>query len=211
MGDAPERYQYEDIRDVAVMSDSDALRWTSHEEDTLLETPIFSVGSVRRRSCQNDEASFITVNPPRWITVIAQLDDDSEDPRFLIVRQFRHGTGQVSFEFPAGAVEPHETPLQAAIRELREETGFESGDIRQVGAVSPNPAFMTNTTYTFWARKLRRVSRDLVLDENEILDVGSETLSSLMARIGTPPYASAITIQAWFFYLQAAQVARFSR
>ncbi len=126
--------------------------------------------------------------------------------RFLIVRQFRHGTGKVGLEFPAGVIDPGETPEQAARRELLEETGYEAGELVRVGEVSPNPAFMSNTTYTFVARKLKRVSENLDLDDDELLDVCTKDFVSLSREIGLPPFDSAITIQAWFFYLRNREV-----
>jgi 8-oxo-dGTP pyrophosphatase MutT (NUDIX family) len=105
-------------------------------------------------------------------------------------------------EFPAGAVDPGETPAHAAARELLEETGYRAAEIRQLGSVSPNPAFMTNRTYTYVARGLEKVSGQN-LDEHEILDVLEVSRQELDEKIGLPPWDSAITVQAWYFYLRS--------
>ncbi len=195
-------------------SDASHLHWEKTGSRNLFSTRIFSLREDERRSAEGKESSFIVVNAPNWVTVIPELEapdtpsalsspaGSSVNNRFLIVRQFRHGTERVGMEFPAGVIDRGETPEQAARRELLEETGYEAGELKQIGEVSPNPAFMGNTTYTFVARRLRRVSSSLDLDEDELLDVCTKDFSSLKSEIGLPPFDSAITVQAWFFYLR---------
>lgn len=145
------------------------------------------------------------MDAPDWVTVIPEFKDSATgNLSFLIVRQYRHGTEQVGLEFPAGAVDPGELPAVAAARELLEETGYQAELIQEIGAVSPNPAFMTNTAYTFVARGLKKISGQK-LDEHEILDVHQVPFAKLKDAIGLEPYDSAITVQAWYFYLRSEQ------
>ena len=185
-------------------TDDSHLVWDYLDSETLYDAGIFRLKTVRRRSPEGRHAPFISVEAPDWVTVIPELSADGETaPSFLIVRQYRHGAEKVGLEFPAGAIDPGENPAQAAVRELLEETGYRADEIREIGSVSPNPAFMTNRTYTYLARGLEKVAGQN-LDEHEILDVHSVAFSDLEIKMGQAPYDSAITLQAWFFYLCAS-------
>ena len=191
-------------------ADAPHLIWESMGGETLYDAKIFRLRSVLRKSPDGTLAPFISVDSPDWVTVVPELapsgGEDSPgaaaDRRFLLVRQYRHGTEEVGLEFPAGVIDPGETPREAAVRELLEETGYSAGELVEIGSVSPNPAFMTNTTHTFMARELRKVSGQ-DLDEHEILDVHEVGIEEIRRDIGTGVYASAITVQAWYFYLKA--------
>lgn len=186
-------------------SDDSHLVWENLDSEIQYDAGIFKLRTVRRRSPGGSHAPFISVDAPDWVTVIPEIEDPESGRRsFLIVRQYRHGTEEVGLEFPAGAVDPGEAAAAAAARELLEETGYQAELIQEIGAVSPNPAFMTNKTYTFVARGLKKTS-DLKLDEHEILDVHQIPLEEIEGAIGTGPFASAITVQAWYFYLRAGQ------
>jgi 8-oxo-dGTP pyrophosphatase MutT (NUDIX family) len=83
-----------------------------------------------------------------WVNVVAVTADD----RVLLLRQYRHGLGQVHFEIPAGTTEPGETSLEeAARRELLEETGYGGGRWSPLMTLSANPALQNNLAHTFLA------------------------------------------------------------
>ena len=65
--------------------------------------------------------------------------------------QYRHALGETHYELVAGVVDPGETPLHAAQRELSEETGYEGGEWRLYMTLSPNPTNHNNKSYTFLA------------------------------------------------------------
>ena len=80
-----------------------------------------------------------------------------DEPGFMIgsaaekAATIRHGTNAVTVEIPGGMVDAHESAAQAAARELEEETGFEPGQLFLLGSVEPNPAFLSNTCWTYLA------------------------------------------------------------
>jgi ADP-ribose pyrophosphatase len=183
-------------------SDDSHLVWENLDSETLYDTGIFRLRTVRRRSPAGRHAPFVSVEAPDWVTIIPEFEDPGTgEASFLIVRQYRHGTEKVGLEFPAGAIDPGEKPADAAARELLEETGFSASELREIGSVSPNPAFMTNKAYTFLARGLQKIA-DLQLDEHEILDVHQVPFNELEQAMGKDPYDSAITVQAWYFYMK---------
>jgi 8-oxo-dGTP pyrophosphatase MutT (NUDIX family) len=83
-----------------------------------------------------------------WCNVVAVTADD----QVVLVWQYRFGTDALSLEIPGGVVDPGETPLEAARRELREETGYEAESFERLLVVEPNPAIQNNRCYTFVAR-----------------------------------------------------------
>ncbi|MDB4981261.1 MAG: hydrolase [Myxococcales bacterium] len=100
-----------------------------------------------------------------WVNVVAVTTDD----RILLVRQYRHGLGQVHFELPAGTTDPGEVSLEdAAKRELLEETGYGGGTWSLLTTLSANPALQNNLTHTFLAEGVVPMA-DVHLDAGEDL------------------------------------------
>ncbi|MDE7496082.1 MAG: NUDIX hydrolase [Muribaculaceae bacterium] len=112
----------------------------------------------------NDE--FYVLEYPDWVNVIA-ITDHGE---FVMERQYRHGLGQTGYEICAGVMEEGETPLEAAKRELLEETGFEGGEWTPFMVISGNPSVTNNLTHCFLATGVHQ-SGSRHLDATEDIDV----------------------------------------
>jgi 8-oxo-dGTP pyrophosphatase MutT (NUDIX family) len=122
---------------------------------------------------------FHVIHGPDWTSVLC-VTNDSE---VVLVRQYRHGLGGVSLELPAGVIEPHETPEEAARRELVEETGYESSDWVSIHSVSTEPARHTTRAHFFCARGAR-LARPAAPEDAEVLEVVKVPLADL-ARLAT--------------------------
>lgn len=97
---------------------------------------------------------------------ILPLDDENN---VIMVRQFRYPFQQVLLEIPAGKLEPGETPEACAVRELSEEVGAVSSDLRSLGKIFPSPGVYGETLYLYLARGLTFGAAHP--DENEFLAV----------------------------------------
>lgn len=63
---------------------------------------------------------FYTLWQPDWVLILARTSEGE----WIMTEQYRHGTGKIALEFPAGIIDKGETPEQAALRELQEECGY---------------------------------------------------------------------------------------
>jgi hypothetical protein len=128
------------------------MKWKILLSEYLLKTNWLTVRKDHVRMPSGVEIKdYYVLEYPDWINVIAI----TEDGKFVIEQQYRHGTQSVDYELCAGTIEKGELPLQAAKRELLEETGFAGGDWTLYCESCPNPAAMTTTNYTFLAKGIR--------------------------------------------------------
>jgi len=98
--------------------------------------------------------TWFVLEYPNWINVIAETTDG----QLVMVDQYRHGLGVTKYEIVAGVIDEGETPLQAAQRELSEETGFGGGTWEEFMVLSPNTSCQNNLSYTFLARGVECLS-----------------------------------------------------
>lgn len=130
-------------------------KWKILESEYLIKRPWLT---ARRDKVQLPDG---TVHPehyileyPTWVNVIAITPEG----KFLMVEQYRHGLQDVFTELVAGVAETGEIPLEAARRELLEETGYGNGEWQQFSVLSQNPSTTNNLTYTFIARNVEKIS-----------------------------------------------------
>jgi ADP-ribose pyrophosphatase len=98
--------------------------------------------------------------------VIVSVDDQGS---MYFVRQYRHAARQDMLELPAGTLEPGEDPLVCAQREVREETGMASGNIREIGGFYLAPGYSTEFMHVYLATDLNH--DPLEADADEFLSV----------------------------------------
>lgn len=123
--------------------------WRVLSEQTIVERRWLRVREQHVQLANGHEIDeFHLVDGPDWAGMLA-LTASGE---VVLVRQYRHGMGRESLELPAGVIEPDESDLVGAQRELREETGYASDDWHPLLVVNTEPARSTVRAHFFVAR-----------------------------------------------------------
>ena len=151
-------------------------KWNVIKSEKLNTCRVFSTRrDVSVSPVTGKEHDFYVIEAPDWINVVAITPDD----QIVLIKQYRHGIQSVTLEIPGGMVDPGESPLEAAKRELLEETGYGSDDWVFTGMVHPNPAIQNNSCHMFLAKDVIRVQ--------EPNFEGTEDIDSLLAPAGQIP------------------------
>ncbi len=177
------------------------LGWRETGRRLLQRCRIFDLYVSDRQGPGGRSGSFYLLDAPAWVNVVPVVRDAAGREHFLMVRQYRHGTEQVTLEFPAGLVEAGEDPRETAFRELLEETGSRAVELERIGEVAPNPAFMNNRCYTYLAVDPRETGEQH-LDELELLEVVRVPVREVVSGMGRDGLVNAMTLTALYWYLR---------
>lgn len=133
------------------------------------------------------------VTKPDTVSILAV---DGEDD-VLLVRQYRYAIGDYSLEIPAGSVDEGETPVEAAVRELREETGYKCNHIKKLIAYHPSIGYSQEKMTLFLGRELEFCP--LLGDEDDI-SLEKVSFDSLYEKVagGRSPFMDAKSNMAMF-------------
>ena len=97
--------------------------------------------------------NFHRIEMPEYVVVVAHLADG----RIIMERQYKHGVGKPSLMLPAGVIEDGEKPLDAAQRELLEETGYVAEEWQFLGEYVVNASYGCGKAHIFMAQNVRLV------------------------------------------------------
>ena len=177
--------------------------WETRHTENVFETRIFRLEKHRKVSPRTGvEHDFYVIACPDWCNIVPITDEGN----VVMVRQHRHGLGGETLELPGGMVDPEDpSPLEAAARELYEETGYRAQSVEAIGVIAPNPAIQNNRTHSFLARGAKRVGEG-ELDSAEDIEVVEVPLSEIPARIKSGEICHALVVVAftWALGLQTS-------
>ena len=120
--------------------------WETISSRPMGDFRIFTIRSDRKISPRTQQPhDFFVIDSVNWVNVIAVTPDQ----QLVMIEQYRHGSNTVELEIPGGMMDAEDgSPEKTALRELREETGYEGQNPRRIGQVFPNPAIMSNVCFT---------------------------------------------------------------
>jgi len=177
------------------------LAWTPVKRSSIFSTRIFDIQEITSRSPENTESVFFTLHASDWVIVVPVLTNDDGSDSFIMVSQWRHGSEQMSVEFPGGVIDSGEEPEKAAARELVEETGYRAGSLVHLASFSPNPAIMDNRCHVYLAQNLEN-TKTLDLDDDEYVSADSVPARDVIAKMGHGAYQHGLMSAALFLYIQ---------
>lgn len=158
---------------------NDVLRWTKLKSQPGPELPLFKVRiDTMQHPVSSEEFERLVLETSDWVTVVAV----TVDGKIVMVEQYRFGVGELTIEPVAGMVDEHEDSLDAAKRELLEETGFGEGAWRYLGSVQANPAIHNNLCH-HWLVEDVVFMQDPTPDSGEAIRVHLMTLDEVKDAI----------------------------
>ena len=176
--------------------------WNVLDTEEVQDCSVFSVHRDLVRAPRSGAThAYWRIESADWVNVVPVTDDG----HVVMVRQWRHGSREITLEIPGGLVDPGETPAAAAARETLEESGYGGGELIPIGVLSPNPALFTNRVHSYWARGVTRLAEIQNHGEEETA-VELVPLADLDRRVRAGEISHALVIAAlhWFRLAESA-------
>jgi ADP-ribose diphosphatase len=154
---------------------------------------------VRRDTVRLPDGSLATrehIIHPGAVLIVPVLPDG----RLVIERQYRYPLDRVFIEFPAGKLDPGESELETARRELIEETGYEAATLTPLGTIHSLISYTNEQIALYVAEGLTHVGAKL--DEGEFLEIVTMSVDEMLAALDRGEITDAKTVAALLLYVR---------
>lgn len=146
-------------------------KWEIINQEIIFEKYGRKIKKVIYRLPNKKEADYYIIDQGRAVAVVAL----TVEKKFLLVEQYRPGPNDIMYELPGGIINKGETPIEAAIRELKEETGYEG-----------EPFFVSNVYDDAYSTMIRscvvikncKKKGEQMFDSNEFINIKEENLNN---------------------------------
>lgn len=181
-----------------MVKESDVKVWETLSSEYLIQRPWLTARrDVLRMPNGKVVPEYYVLEYPTWVNIIAITESDE----YVLVRQYRHALDIVEYELCAGTMEASDaSPLEAAKRELLEETGYAGGEWTELTVLSANPTSMNNLNHTFIAKGVKKVASQH-LDETEDITVHLFSLEELVGLLRRDEMKQALMVAPLWRYL----------
>ena len=171
--------------------------WKKVRSTTIGDFRIFRLRSdVKLSPRTGREHDFYVLDSVDWVNVIALTPDE----KLVMIEQFRHGSNTVELEIPGGMMDPGEPdPVATAVRELREETGYEGEDARVLGTIWSNPAILSNKTFTVLIENCR-LKHDVDFDHGEDLATRLVPAAEIPKLVANEKIGHSLVVVALYYF-----------
>lgn len=162
-----------------------------HDAEVIAHTPWFSMRKVAIDITADERRDFYAIHYPRPAVGIVAM----QQGKVLLIRHYRYLIDQVVWAIPSGGVDEDEEPRAAALRELREETGWQAKNAEEIIRYNPSYGSSDQLFITWLARDLEYVGMDA--DQDEVMETGwftFEEIGALIARGEMPDGLSLVPL-----------------
>ena len=176
--------------------------WKLLDSEFLVDAPWLKVA---KETCELPNGKviddFYTLWQPDWVLILAR----TKEGKWVMTEQYRHGTGKIALEFPAGIIDKGETPEEAAVRELQEECGYgvkgapgtEAGVTMYLGSFSVNPDRHRGKFHVVFIDGVERLGKTS-FDDTEDIETFLYTDEEFQAKVADGTFNHPLQIAGYF-------------
>jgi 8-oxo-dGTP pyrophosphatase MutT (NUDIX family) len=182
--------------------------WKLLDSEFLVDAPWLKVA---KETCELPSGKviddFYTLWQPDWVLILAR----TKEGKWVMTEQYRHGTGKIALEFPAGIIDKGETPEEAAVRELQEECGYGvkgASGTQYVGSFSVNPDRHRGKFHVVFIDGVERLGKTS-FDDTEDIETFLYTDEEFQAKVADGTFNHPLQIAGYFKWKLSQSASRF--